>query len=367
VATAYEHGWVRAVEHLADSDRSLRRLVVGAQLAASGTFAIAALAALPGRSAWQQLLLAAALAWSGFATAGLARAVRTPEHHAMAQLPTALAVGIAGVVGPPGSPVGCVVTLVLIVLTSAPYVARLPAAILLSACAAAGLGVLAAADRAGLPASWLALVAVLALGQALARGLCGHRRLLQDLVRIEVTDPVTGLPNSRYLAQLAAHEHARAGRNRPLAALALEIDGYRDLDNAHGFRVGNDVLAGVAERLRAALEGVGTLAHGEGDTLVALLPAADTSIAFEIANVLRSRAGEHPAGLPWEHGDVPRVRLSVGLAVHPPVDPRQEPAHCGADLLALAMQALRAAEGAGGDCVQVARSAPQEVTRPADV
>src|SRR3954470_4707395 len=103
MATAYRHGWVRAVEELDSTDRRVRRLVVGAQAGACAAFAVAGAAALPAPSGWQLVLLAAASGWSAFVTDALARGRRPVEHCCMAQLPTALVALLAGTAGPRAS------------------------------------------------------------------------------------------------------------------------------------------------------------------------------------------------------------------------------------------------------------------------
>jgi diguanylate cyclase (GGDEF)-like protein len=348
VATAYEHGWVRAAEHIADADGRLRRLTVGSQLGAAAAFVVGAIAGLPGRAGWQQLLLALSLACSAHATNAVARRRRRPENHCMAQLAVIVGITVAGAVGPAGSAAAGALTLVLLVLTSAPYLERIHAVVLVGACSAAALAVLVATDRAALPASWFGLVAVLVLAVTLVSALRRDGLLLRELVDLETLDPITDLPNGRYLEQALSHECSRAGAQTPLAVLALEIDGFRDLDHAHGFRVGDEVLAAVAKRLRSELRDVDTLARADrdGDVLVALLPGCDEAIAWEVAAMLRIRAEQRS-------DEAPAVTVSVGIAVHAPAEGSAPTAPSAPRLLARARQALTEAARAGGDRVLV--------------
>jgi diguanylate cyclase (GGDEF)-like protein len=348
VVTAYEHGWVRAVQHIADADRRLRRLTVGTQLAASAVFVVCGVVALPGRAGWQQLLLAVGLCGSAHTTDALARRRRSPENHCMVQLATILVIALAGVIGPSGSGAAGALALVLLVVTSAPYVERIHGVMLIGACSAAALAVLVVADRAALPASWFALLAVLVLAVLLAGAARQDAALLRELVRIEATDPVTGLPNGRYLEQALTHEFDRASVQAPLAVLALDIDGFRDLDHAHGFRVGDEVLIALARRLRSDLREVDLLsrADGDADVLVAVLPGVDETIAWEVATMLQARATERTE-------DLPAVTISVGIAVHAPGEGGPT-APSGPRLLAQARQSLTDAERAGGNRVHLA-------------
>jgi diguanylate cyclase (GGDEF)-like protein len=260
-----------------------------------------------------------------------------------------LGITVAGAVGPAGSAAAGALALVLLVLTSAPYLEAIHRVVLVGASSAGALGVLAATDRAALPASWFALVAVLVLGVTLVGALRRDGRLLRELVELETKDPVTGLPNGRYLDEALEHEFGRASEQAPLAVLAMEIDGFRDLDHAHGFRVGDEALAAVARRLRSELRDIHTLARADrdADVLVALLPNHDEALAWEVATLLRIRAAERS-------DEIPAVTMSVGIAVHAPGEGSTAVAPSAPRLLALARQALTEAAHAGGDRVQVA-------------
>jgi diguanylate cyclase (GGDEF)-like protein len=291
----------------------------------------------------------------------------------MAQLPTALVTLVAGVVGPHGTAPAAVAVLLLVVLGAAPYVERMHLAVLVAAAGGAALAVLAAADPGRFPAAWPGTLAVLAAGAGLARQSCASERMLRDLVELEATDAVTGLPNACHLRQAVQEAFTTASVQRPLAVVAVEIDGYRDLDSAHGFRVADDVLAGVAARLRDALPPGATFARGEGELLVAVLPATDTGTAWEVASALHDAAGRpSPDGAAKGDGapdPLPAVRIGVGIAVHPSPDVLERPATTGTALLARADLALQ--QGLrDGEAVRVARrrtASGDEVARPAYV
>jgi diguanylate cyclase (GGDEF)-like protein len=366
VATAYRHGWVRAAERLGASDRRVRRIVVGAQAAVGAAFAVAGLAALPAPSGWQLLLLAGAAGWSAAVTDAMARGRRPMEHCCMAQLPTALVALLAGAVGPRASAPAAVAVLVLLVLGAAPYAERVHLAVLGAAGGAGALAVLAAADPGRFPVSWLAVLAVLGTGVGLARQARGHESMLRELLQLEAADAVTGLPNERYLRQAVQEAYDASDPRRPLALLAVEIDGYRDVDPGHGFRVGDDVLTDVARRLLDALPPDASLARGQGETLVAVLPGADTSVARDVARALHDVAGHRPLGSGGGRDRLPAVRVAVGIAVHPSPDVLERPAASGAALLARAERALAGARHAGDD-VRVATARSGKVPRPAYV
>ncbi|MGZ4613354.1 MAG: GGDEF domain-containing protein [Kineosporiaceae bacterium] len=345
--TAHEHGWLRAAEHLAQGRRRSLAMAMGPQAASFALFAGAGLAALPGRPAWQDLLVAAAFAWSAWATWTVTVGRTDRDAYAVALLGAIVVLAVAGLVGPPGGPLATGLPFAVLLATAASHLRRLAVAALGSACAAAHLGLLVVTGRPGVVESWLVLVITLGLVVALASTARADRRLLGELVDLEARDPVTGLPNDRYVGQAAEHAFATATRQAPLAVLAIELDGLRELDHAHGVRTGDQVLAAVARRLRRELRDDDVLAHAGDDVIVALLPGLDEVLAWDVASGLRIRAAKPVGGLPG-------VTLSIGLAVHPATDLPAPAVPSAPRLLALAREALAQAKDAGGDRVEVA-------------
>ena len=349
-STGYDHGWVRVVEHLACADRRLRRLTVGAQVSASGVFAVAALAGLPHTQGWQGLLLAAGLGASAWATWQVASRSGWAETFAVTQLVAVVLLAIAGVVGrQPGGSAAVGMAFVVLVLGSAPYLQPLQTTVLVGGCAAGQLLAMAVAGAGSVPQGWLTFSLALGLVAALAGGRQSESRLLRELVDIEVTDAVTGLPNARYLAQVAEREFARASAQRPLAALRLDVDAFHLVTDAHGPRVADDVLAALAVRLGDVLRSGDTLACIGGARFALLLPGVGEARARELAALLRDLAAERLGGLP-------PVTVSVGIAVVPSesAGSRSPWVESAEDLLEQAERALETAKAAGPDRVVAA-------------
>jgi diguanylate cyclase (GGDEF)-like protein len=143
---------------------------------------------------------------------------------------------------------------------------------------------------------------------AMAADLEENHRYLEELAH---RDPLTGLANHRRFQEVLGKEleFARAGR-RPLAVVLLDLDDFKRVNEAHGHPFGDELLVAIAESLRSAMRGLGVVARVGGDEFGIVLPDADGSRAFALAEAARTAAeNAAPAG--------GGLRCSAGVAVYP--------------------------------------------------
>jgi diguanylate cyclase (GGDEF)-like protein len=329
VAAAHEFGWVRAVEQLRDGPRRLRALTVGAQVVAAGVLALSGLGALADLAhshehllALEDLLLAAGLAVSARSTALAAQRTVWWDSYPVAQLAPVVVLALAGVVGA-GGPAGSGLPYVLLVLCSAPYLRPLQAAVVVAACAGGHLAALVVHEPGtGLVQRWLVLTGLLVAIVLVAAAQGADRSALHDLVILEVTDPLTGLPTARYLEQAGRHAVAGTSRSAPVAVVAVRVERLDELAREHGHDVADMVLERLAARLHGVLRRDDVLARTGPDEFVALLPCTDTAAAAGTASALRAAATA-------EDG---RAGITTGIAAAHP----RHPAGRVADLVARA-------------------------------
>ena len=141
--------------------------------------------------------------------------------------------------------------------------------------------------------------------QVLARTVTSNlelRRALRQSREMALTDALTGLPNRRALAGRLAQELARGG---VLAAVILDLDHLKQVNEAEGHAAGDAMLRATAERLRGAVRPGDIVARTGGDEFVAILlglkdEAQARAAASRIAAALKGpvRHGEFilPAG-----------------------------------------------------------------------
>ena len=122
------------------------------------------------------------------------------------------------------------------------------------------------------------------------------------------TDPLTGLLNRRGMDDaLALWQAAQC----PFAALALDIDHFKRVNDVHGHAVGDQVLQRLAQLMRESARGDDVLCRVGGEEFLMLLPGVSLEAAEQVAQRLRAlleRTDIAPVG---------RITLSLGVARWP--------------------------------------------------
>jgi diguanylate cyclase (GGDEF)-like protein len=111
---------------------------------------------------------------------------------------------------------------------------------------------------------------------------------LPRLIRLPnpILDGLTGLPNRLLFIDRLQLSLARAKRQaNKVAILFVDLDGFKDINDAFGHAFGDELLIAVSERLRTNLRAQDTVARFGGDEFVLLLdPVADAADATTLAN-----------------------------------------------------------------------------------
>jgi diguanylate cyclase (GGDEF)-like protein len=140
-------------------------------------------------------------------------------------------------------------------------------------------------------------------------------RLLDATAALSHPDPLTGLFNRRYLIEQAPRMWRQARRDGTrVAAMVLDIDHFKRLNDAHGHAAGDAVLCAVARALAATVRPADVLARTGGEELVVLGLVGDPDEARRLAERLRAAV----AGTRTDDGHA--VTASIGVALTRPVD-----------------------------------------------
>jgi diguanylate cyclase (GGDEF)-like protein len=140
------------------------------------------------------------------------------------------------------------------------------------------------------------------------------RRQMEEIQHRAYYDELTGLPNRALFRDRIEQAILAAGREkRAPVVMLLDVDRFKEINDALGHETGDQLLRELGERLRAQLRAHETLARLGGDEFGILLPSAGVEHAVASAERVHS-ALEAPfpiGGLPLE------VAVSLGVAAYP--------------------------------------------------
>ena len=165
--------------------------------------------------------------------------------------------------------------------------------------------VVAERDQAGRP---LRLVGV-------STDISARKETETRLAHLALHDPLTGLPNRRALAEALDRAVARAERSGlALAVLALDLDGFKAVNDHHGHPAGDAALVEVGARLRRIVRRSDIVARLGGDEFAVIAgELKGPNPVVRLARRIRSVLAE-PLTLPSGRA---RVGVSIGVAFYP--------------------------------------------------
>jgi diguanylate cyclase (GGDEF)-like protein len=166
----------------------------------------------------------------------------------------------------------------------------------------------------------------------------------QELERLSVTDPLTGLNNRRHMMEVLDNEVRRSRRlDHTFAVLMADVDHFKQYNDEHGHPAGDAVLKRVAGVFNESTRDVDFVARYGGEEFFVLMPEIDAEGAAEAAERIRSAMAQDPS-LGQE------VTVSFGVAEFP------ANGDTGEALISAADSVLYQAKKKGRDQVVVARA-----------
>jgi diguanylate cyclase (GGDEF)-like protein/PAS domain S-box-containing protein len=137
------------------------------------------------------------------------------------------------------------------------------------------------------------------------------QRELEDHLRWQAArDPLTGLANYRYLVEVLETEIRRSKRTgREFALLLFDLDGLKQINDRYGHVTGSEALCRLAQALTSGCRDVDTPARFGGDEFAVVLPETGAESARFVAQRLCDNLASD--------GNIPKLSVSVGVAVYP--------------------------------------------------
>ena len=169
-----------------------------------------------------------------------------------------------------------------------------------------------------------------------------QRRARDAAIRLSTVDPLTALFNRTFFFSAMEREIARSMRSgRGFCLLMADLDNLKTTNDLYGHFIGDLVLRGIGEVIRASVRRVDVPARYGGDEFVVLLPETDRAGAEVVAEKIR--AGALELEVP---GTDARTSLSVGIVSHP------ADGHTADELMIAADQAMYTSKRAGKNQVR---------------
>ena len=158
-------------------------------------------------------------------------------------------------------------------------------------------------------------------------------------------DELTGLPNRRVLFNNLEESIRRASQyTQSVVVAAVDLDGFKAVNDAYGHAVGDELLKQVATRFARTLRPVDLAYRTGGDEFVIIFDGLEQDSAVHVSHAVSTRLIEK-IGEPYSVQNLNvNIGASIGLASYPKDD------HSAHDLLRMADLAMYAAKEAGKNC-----------------
>ena len=147
--------------------------------------------------------------------------------------------------------------------------------------------------------------------EALNRSETDLKQQLSNAERRASIDGLTHLWNHASIVKLLQSEASRAARIHETVAVAMvDVDHFKNINDSHGHLVGDEVLAGVAERIRRSVRSYDSVGRYGGEEFLVLLVAPHNDTPFETCDRIRRQIECAP--IEHSRGEVD-VTVSIGV------------------------------------------------------
>jgi diguanylate cyclase (GGDEF)-like protein len=136
-----------------------------------------------------------------------------------------------------------------------------------------------------------------------------------ELAFLATHDPLTGLPNRTLILDRVQQMLARSARKQtPVAALFIDLDNFKSINDTLGHGVGDELLRAVAARLEGVVREVDGLGRLGGDEFVVIAEEISLAAGPELVAERLLDALKHPFKLGSDEETRLTVTASIGIA-----------------------------------------------------
>ena len=149
-----------------------------------------------------------------------------------------------------------------------------------------------------------------------AAAVINNSMLFEQTQEDSLTDPLTALPNTRFLFMHLTRELARAERLKgEVSLMVMDLDNFKEINDSHGHHVGDRALTEVAKVLRAAIRPYDICVRYAGDEFIVVLSGCGADEAEHKRQELQKGVDE--VFFEARPGKQLQLGISIGAAVFP--------------------------------------------------
>jgi diguanylate cyclase (GGDEF)-like protein len=143
------------------------------------------------------------------------------------------------------------------------------------------------------------------------------KRANEKLRAFDFHDSLTGIYNHRFFHEILDKEMERAERySRSLSLIMIDIDNFREINDAYGHQQGDIVLCAVAELLQQSIRMPDTVSRYGGEEFAIILPEDDISGAVSLAERIRQMVERMEIK---SNKQVVKITVSAGATMYDPI------------------------------------------------
>lgn len=140
-------------------------------------------------------------------------------------------------------------------------------------------------------------------------------QLYQAVQEMALFDGLTGVFVRRHVMERLQEEFQRGQRLQyPLSVLMIDIDHFKQYNDAYGHLVGDVALQEVARLIRQGVRGLDVVGRYGGEEFLCVLPEADGPAAKQVAERIRSQVALKPLRA---YDETTQITISIGVASYP--------------------------------------------------
>lgn len=137
----------------------------------------------------------------------------------------------------------------------------------------------------------------------------------KELERLALYDSLTGLPSRRLIGDRLEQAILMSKReDQPFSLIMMDLDGFKDVNDALGHDVGDTLLKEAGERMKSLLRASDTVGRLGGDEFAIIIPGADAEGAIWVARKISMALEEKPFRIGTQSV---AIGASLGIATYP--------------------------------------------------